>query len=204
MRLLASVMALTFSMSLLAAKPTAKVEPILTQYQIDTSHGSLDFSIKHMMISNTKGAFKKWDGSFMFDKESGKLSDVKVNVDINSIDTKDEKRDGHLKGADFFDTAKFPSMAFVSNSVSMKAKKPSKIVGDLTIHGVTKPVTLNVDYLGSTKSMMGTDVVAFKGTTMINRKDFGLTWNKALELGGVAIGEEVSISFDFEAGPTNK
>jgi polyisoprenoid-binding protein YceI len=178
--------------------------PELTQYQIDLSHSSLDFSIKHMMISNIKGAFRKWDGQFLFDPKSKKLDAVRINIEIQSIDTKEEKRDEHLKSKDFFDSPNYPLMTFTSSKVVYKNNLPHKIIGELSLHGVKKTVTLKVTYLGSTTSLTGAQMVAFKGEALINRKEFGISWNKVLELGGVAVGERVQISFDLEANPTHK
>lgn len=182
----------------------AKAEPVLSPYQVDGSHATLDFSIKHMMISNVKGTFKKWNGEFMFDKTSGVLDNVKISVDANSINTNDEKRDEHLKNEDFFNVKKFPTLDFASKKVVFKGKKPAKMLGDLTIAGVTKPVTIDIEFMGSIMSLYGSEIVAFKGKTKINRKDFGMSWNKALDKGGLAIGEDVEIAFDFEANPVNK
>jgi polyisoprenoid-binding protein YceI len=179
-------------------------EAELTQYQIDSSHSSLDFSIKHMMIANIRGTFRKWDGQFLFDPKTKKLSDIKINIEIQSIDTLEEKRDEHLKSKDFFDSSNFPLMTFISNKVEYKNKLPHKIIGELSLHGVKKIITLKVNYLGSTTSLTGAQMAAFKGQTQINRKDFGITWNKLLESGGIAVGEMVQINFDLEANPTNK
>jgi polyisoprenoid-binding protein YceI len=189
---------------LLSVSVFAKAAPELNPYQVETSHASLDFAIKHMMISNVKGSFKKWNGEFMFDKATGTLDNVKINVETASIFTNDEKRDEHLKNEDFFNVSKFPSMSFVSKKVVMKGKKPSKLEGELTLVGVTKPVVVDIEFLGSTTSFQGTEILAFKGKTKINRKDFGMTWNKALDKGGFAIGETVDVAFEFESVPVNK
>lgn len=191
--------ALLFSLNLLAK--TAPIVPV--PYKLDTAHASLTFGIKHMMLSTVKGSFAKWDGDFYFDKSTGTLENAKFYVEANSVSTNDVKRDEHLRGPDFFNVEKFPKIEFVSKKVEMKNKKPVKMIGDLTMLGVTKPATIKIEYLGSMQGFTG-EFVVFKGSTKINRKDFGMTFNKALDKGGLAVGEEVEIAFDFEAIPTNK
>lgn len=191
---------LLFSVNLVAA--TTPVVPL--PYKLDTAHASLTFGIKHMMLSTVKGSFAKWDGDFLFDKATGTLENAKFAIEANSVNTNDPKRDEHLRGPDFFNVEKFPKIEFVSKKVEMKNKKPVKMIGDLTMLGVTKPATVKVDYLGSMMGFGGSEFVVFKGSTKINRKDFGMTFNKALDKGGLAVGEEVEIAFDFEAVPTNK
>ena len=183
----------------------AKITPVsLLPYKLDTQHASINFGIKHMMLSTVKGTFTKWDGDFMFDKSSGGLENIKFTIDPASVNTNDPKRDEHLRGADFFYVEKFPKIEFVSKKVTIKNKKPVSMIGDLMMLGITKPVTVKIDYLGSTTSLYGTEIVVFKGSAKITRKDFGMSWNKTLDKGGFAVGEEVEITFDFEALPTNK
>lgn len=184
------------------AKP-APAQPL--PYKLDTAHASLTFGIKHMMLSTVKGSFAKWDGDFYFDKATGNIENVKFAIESTSVNTNDAKRDEHLRGADFFNVEKFPKIEFVGKKVEIKNKKPVALNGDLTMLGVTKPVKWKVDYLGAmTNPFSGQEFVVFKGTTKINRKDFGMTFNKALDKGGLALGEDVEIAFDFEAIPTNK
>lgn len=198
-------MKLFFFLFLFSLNLFAKITPVTPlPYKLDTQHASLTFGIKHMMLSTVKGSFAKWDGDFYFDKASGKLENIKFAVEANSINTSDVKRDEHLRGADFFNVEKFPKIEFVSTKVEMKNKKPVKMTGNLTMLGVTKPITWKVHYLGSMMGFSGAEFVVFNASTKVNRKDFGMIYNKALDKGGLALGEEVDIALDFEAIPTNK
>jgi polyisoprenoid-binding protein YceI len=169
-----------------------------SSWDLDASHSDVGFSIRHMMVSNTKGRFTKVTGGLSLDDADVTKSTVTVDIDIASIDTGDAKRDEHLKSEDFFDAKKFPSMKFKSTKVE-KAGDKLKVTGDLTIKNVTKPVVLDVE-LATTevKDPWGGIRKGASAKTKINRKDFGLTWNKALEAGGIAVGEEVTISLDLE------
>ncbi len=168
-------------------------------YKLDEAHTQVGFKIKHLVIATVSGRFNKFSGSFNFDDKAGKLSDVKVTIDTASIDTNEPDRDKHLKGPDFFNVTKFPKMEFASKSVTYKDNKPTEVKGDLTINGVKKPVTLAVDYAGMTKDPWGNQRVAFEANTKINRKDFGLKWNKNLDAGGVMISDDVNIIIEAEA-----
>ena len=168
-------------------------------FVLDTAHTTVGFSVKHLMLTTVNGRFNKFDGSFDFDTKSGKLSDVKVSIDPKSIDTNQSKRDEHLKGADFFDVDKFQEIQFKSTKVDYKKNKPTQVMGDLTIRGITKPITLKASYEGSVKDPWGKTKVVFSLSGKINRKDFGLTWNKALESGGVLVGEDIGIQINSEA-----
>ncbi|MFZ5477465.1 MAG: YceI family protein [Myxococcota bacterium] len=169
-------------------------------YEIDPGHTYAGFSIEHMMVTDVHGAFTDVAGTILFDP--AKVSETKADVTIQatSIDTRLQKRDDHLRSPDFFDVAKFPAMTFRSKAVRNPAKGAFQLVGDLTIHGVTKEVVLDVK--GPTpeyKDPWGNTKIGFSATTKINRKDFGLTWNKALEQGGLLVGEEVAITIEVEA-----
>jgi polyisoprenoid-binding protein YceI len=167
-------------------------------WDLDASHSEVGFSVRHMMVSNTKGRFTKITGGLALDDADVTKSTVSVDIDIASIDTGDVKRDEHLKSEDFFDVKKFPSMKFKSTKVE-KAGDKLKITGDLTIKNVTKPVVLDVELMpNEVKDPWGGVRKGSSARTKINRKDFGLTWNKALEAGGLAVGEEVTISLDLE------
>ncbi len=167
------------------------------QYQIDASHSKVGFEISHLVVATVDGKFKSYTGTVDI---ADKFADSKfeANVDINSIDTSSEKRDEHLKGEDFFDVEKFPAMTFKSTSVSGKAES-FKLTGDLTIKGVTKKVTFDGKFLGAVADPYGNLKAAFTAKTKISRKDFGLTWNKAVEAGPV-VGDAVEISLKIEAG----
>lgn len=169
-------------------------------WQIDASHSSVQFSIKHLMVSNVRGVFSKFDGKVTVDGEDPASAKVEATIDVASIDTRDAKRDEHLRAPDFFDVAKFPTMTFKSKQISSAGAGKLKLVGDLTMHGVTKEVSLDVE--GPTAPVKspfdGGQRVGVTASGKINRKDFGLTWNKALDSGGMVIGEEVGIVIELE------
>ena len=175
------------------------VAALASTWAIDTEHSNVGFKVKHLMVSNVKGSFEKFTGTVdLNDKDSAK-SRVEVSIDTASINTNVQKRDEHLRSADFFDVAKFPAMTFVSKKVVKAGKDRLKVTGDLTLHGVTKEVVLDVE--GPTKESKdpwGNIRKGASATTKINRKDFGLTWNAALETGGVVVGDEVAISLEIE------
>jgi polyisoprenoid-binding protein YceI len=171
-------------------------------WNVDASHSKLGFAVTHMMVSETEGKFKVYEGKVTSVKPDADFTDAKVefSVDAASINTDDEKRDGHLKSADFFDVEKFPKITFVSTSMKPgKVKGTYTLVGNLTMHGVTKPVTLTA--IGASKIVKdpyGMERYAFKVTGSLNRKDFGLGWNAALEAGGVAVSEAVRVDVNIE------
>ncbi len=174
-------------------------------YTLDASHMEIGFSIKHLMISNVKGRFDKSTGSFDYDSAKKQIKNIDITIDVASVNTNEPDRDKHLRSPDFFDVAKFPKMTFKSDKVEFDGKK-GKAVGTLTIRDQSKPVTLDFTLNGEAE-MMGTKKVAFTATTKIVRKDFGLTWNKNLDKGGVAVGEEVDVTIDGEGnmvGPAKK
>ena len=167
-------------------------------YQIDSSHSGANFSVKHMMVTNVSGRFSNVKGAVTFDEKNLSKSSIEATVDIETINTNEPKRDAHLKSPDFFDVAKFPQMTFKSTKV-YKAGGVTKADGDLTLHGVTKPVTLTLTELsGEVKHPMGTIVRGAVATTKISRKDYGLTWNKTIEAGGVVVGDEIAITLEIE------
>ena len=167
-------------------------------YQIDSSHSGANFSVKHMMVTNVSGRFSNVKGAVTFDEKNLSKSSIEATVDIETINTNEPKRDAHLKSPDFFDVAKFPQMTFKSTKV-YKAGGVTKADGDLTLHGVTKPVTLTLTELsGEVKHPMGTIVRGAVATTRISRKDYGLTWNKTIEAGGVVVGDEIAITLEIE------
>lgn len=170
---------------------------IAADYEIDSDHSTVGFKIKHLAISNVLGKFAKFSGNFSYDPSSPATSKVDATIELDSINTDQTKRDDHLRSADFFDTKKFPLMKFVSREVSGNATE-LKVLGDLTIKDVTKPVTLIVQYEGQAKDPWGNDKVAFSATAKINRKDFGLTYNKLLETGALVVGDDVNIMLEVE------
>jgi polyisoprenoid-binding protein YceI len=165
---------------------------------IDPSHSSIQFSVRHLAIGKTKGVFETFTGTVDFNEEDPAASTVSVQVDVASINTKDEKRDGHLKSPDFFDVANFPSLNFVSKKVEVVDETHGKIIGDLTIRGVTNEVVLETEYNGQSKAPWGTTSAGFSAETKISRQDWGLTWNAPLETGGVLVGDAVTISIELE------
>ena len=170
-----------------------------TTWNLDSPHSVAEFKVKHMMISNVKGHFSKISGKLTLDEANLANSRVEATIDAASIETRDPQRDAHLKSPDFFDVEKFSTLSFKSTRVSRIGEGELAVEGDLTIHGVTRKVTFNVE--GPTpaaKDPWGNTRVALSAITKINRKDFGLTWNTALETGGILVGEEVTITLDVQ------
>jgi polyisoprenoid-binding protein YceI len=168
-------------------------------WNIDPSHSAIAFSVRHMVVSKTRGRFTKWSGQLRFDAQNPASSSVEVTIDPRSLDTADAQRDAHLRSADFFDVEKHPSASFRSTRVEVTAEDRYSVTGDLTIHGVSKPVVLEVTYEGSGKDPWGGERAGFLATTSIVRKDFGLEWNKPLETGGLLVGEKVELTLEIEA-----
>jgi polyisoprenoid-binding protein YceI len=167
------------------------------EYSVDPAHTSVGFAVKHM-FSKTTGEFKDKEGTFTFDPQKLGAAKVRFSAKADSIYTNNEKRDGHLKSPDFFDTAKYKELVFVGKKLTAAGDNKYKLEGDLTMHGVTKPVTFDVEYLGEGKSPFGDVRAGFTAITKVNRKDFGLTWNKALDNGGLLIGEDVEVKLEIE------
>jgi polyisoprenoid-binding protein YceI len=170
----------------------------MTTYTIDHAHSDVGFSIRHMVFAKVRGHFKEWTAQLAFDAGDPAKSSVEATIDVGSIDTRQEKRDGHLKSPDFFDAAKFPKMTFKSKKVEAAGSKRYKVTGDLTIRDVTRSVALDVEELGAGKDPWGNERIAFSAKTSIERSDYGLKWNQALETGGVLVGEKVEIEIDVE------
>jgi polyisoprenoid-binding protein YceI len=168
-------------------------------YEIDPAHSSAQFTVKHMMISNVHGQFSKVAGTLEFNDSNPAMASVKATIDASTVNTQEPKRDEHLKSPDFLDVAKFPNITFQSTSFRKVENGKYKVAGDLTIHGVTKRVVLDVDGpTAEVKDPWGNARVGINGTTKISRSDYGLTWNKALEAGGVLVGDEVTITLEVE------
>jgi len=174
--------------------------PALSQaatWEIDPAHSSIGFAVKHMMVSTVRGEFGKFSGTVNLEPDLTRSS-VEVTIDVASVDTRDAKRDGHLQSPDFFDAARFPTATFKSTSVE-KTATGLKVVGKLTMKGVTKAVTLEVKGPSEeARSPFGSTVRGASATAVINRKDFGVSWNKTLDTGGMLVGEEVVLSLDVE------
>lgn len=165
---------------------------------IDPSHTRAEFAVKHLMISTVRGQFTDINGTVDFNENDPTKSKVDVKIGAASLLTRDEKRDAHLKSPDFFEVEKYPYLIFKSKRVTKIDPLHGKLVGDLTIRDVTKEVTLDVDYAGQAKTPWGTTSAGFTATTTINRKDWGLNWNVALETGGVLVGDDVKINLEVE------
>ncbi len=163
-------------------------------YKIDASHTTLGFSAKHMMISNVSGQFNKFEGQISYDPKDLANSKIDVTIDTGSIDTRNEKRDEHLRSADFFDAAKFPTITFVSKKIT-----PTEIVGDLTMRGVTKEVTIPATIAGPVKTPMGM-AIGITGSFTLNRQDYGISFNKVLDQGGLAVSNDIVVNISAEAG----
>jgi polyisoprenoid-binding protein YceI len=167
------------------------------KWNFDATHSSVDFVVRHMAVSKVRGRFTKWSGSVEFDPANLADASLSVSIDVDSIDTHEAQRDGHLKSPDFFDAANHPKITFEGKKVEASGSD-LKITGDLTIRGTTKSVTLEGEYLGTGKDPWGGTRAGFSAKTSIEREDFGLTWNAALETGGVLVGKKVEIEIDVE------
>ena len=168
-------------------------------WNFDLTHSSVNFHVRHLMVSKVHGRFSLWSGSLELDEADLTKSRVEVSIDATSIDTKEEKRDAHLRSPDFFDVEKYPALTFKSTAVEKRSDDELVVTGDLTIHGVTKPVKLAVELGGFVKDPWGGTRTGFSAKTSINRKDFGLHWNAALEAGGVVVGDKIEIGLEIEA-----
>ena len=171
----------------------------VSTWNLDAAHSVAEFKVKHMMISNVKGQFTKLTGALKFDDQDITKSSVEASIDAASIHTGDAQRDAHLKSADFFDVEKFPTLNFKSTTIARKSDDELAVTGDLTIHGVTRKVVFTVE--GPTpaaKDPWGSTRLGLSASTKINRKDYGLSWNAALETGGILVGEEVTITLEVQ------
>jgi polyisoprenoid-binding protein YceI len=181
---------------LLSQLALAETKIVEGTYKVDTAHSKIGFEVPHLVVSTVEGKFTDFEGILVVDPKLEK-SKVDINIKAGSIDTANGDRDKHLKSPDFFDTAKFDKLTFKSKKVTGTPEN-LKVEGDLTIHGVTKPVTLEGKYTGAVKDPWGNERIAFKASTKVNRKDFGLTWSKAVEAGPV-VGDEIAIDVKVEA-----
>ncbi len=169
-----------------------------TEYQIDQGHSSVNFKVRHL-VSKTAGKFDKFSGTINHEPGKPETWKVEAHIDATSINTNEPKRDKHLRSADFFDTDKNKELVFKSTGVKEVTDKTAKLEGNLTIHGVTKPVVLDMEMGGEGTDPWGNHSIGFTASTKLNRKDFGLTWNKALEAGGFLVGDDVEVVLEIEA-----
>ncbi len=167
-------------------------------WNIDTAHSQITFTVRHMVFAKVRGKFAKWSGTLQLDPQDLGKSQVAVTIDAASIDTSDGQRDGHLKSPDFFDVAQFPELSFKSRRVETRGAVKARIIGDLTLHGVTKEVVLDAEVSGRGKDPWGNERIGFSATTAVDRTDFGLKWNQALEAGGVLVGTKVDIDLELQ------
>jgi len=181
----------------------ASLPALAETWNVDPAHSTVGFSVRHMMVSNVKGSFGKFTASVDGNPADPASAKISAKIEIASVDTRDAKRDDHLRSADFFDAAKFPTMTFTSTKVERVSATTAKVTGDLTIHGVTKPVVLDVVYTEPVKTPWGTNVVGATATGKVNRKDFGVNWSKSLDGGGVVVGDDVTIQLELELGSKN-
>lgn len=185
-----SATVLTFLLPALAA-----AEP--TVYKVDPDHSGVGFSIRHF-VSNVPGRFNDFEGTIRYDPQNPSASSIELSVRATSIDTGNNDRDEHLRSPDFFDAQKFPTLTFASTGVTAKDAHTLEVTGDLTLHGVTRRVTIPVQVLGTAKTPNG-EKAGFEALFTLNRKDFGVTWNRVLDAGGTVLGEDVKITIDIEA-----
>ena len=175
-------------------KTTAKNE----KWSFDIVHSSINFTVRHMVVSKVRGRFTKWDGTLTMDERDPSGGSVEVVIDAASVDTGVDQRDTHLRSADFFDVEHFPTLTFRSTRVEKAGAGALKVAGELTMHGVTRPVVLDVEYAGSAKDPWGGVRAGFSARASLDRKDFGLLYNQLLETGGVLVGEKVEIAIEAE------
>lgn len=172
----------------------------MKKWNIDASHSSIGFQVKHMMVSKVRGNFADFGAEVEANETDLTGSNIAFNIKVASINTGSEDRDNHLRSGDFFDIETYPEIKFVANDITKKGDE-YEIAGSLTIKDVTKPVVFEAEYEGNGKNPWGQEVVGFTAETKINRKEFGLTWNQALETGGVLVGEDIKITIDLQANP---
>jgi len=168
-------------------------------WELDSAHSYIEFSAKHMMVTTVKGRFDSFHGVFDLDEEHPERSNIDVTIDVVSLNTGAAQRDGHLRSADFFDAENYPTARFVSKRVEKLGDEHFRVVGDLTIRGVTHEVPLDVTFDGFFTDMQGKRRAAFEATTAFNRKDFGLNWNVALEAGGVLVSDTIKVQIELQA-----
>ncbi|MFE4691955.1 YceI family protein [Streptomyces sp. NPDC056749] len=182
---------------------TLAVDPALAAltgtYTIDPAHSSISFTVRHAMVTNVRGSFGEHEGTLVLDGAAPSNSSASIDVKLASVDTGIADRDGHLVSGDFFDTEKFPLMSFRSTQAEQLGGDTYRVTGDLTIKDVTRPLSIDLEFNGSATDVYGNERVGFEGSTDILRSDWGLTWNAALETGGVMVSDKVKLNFDISA-----
>src|SRR4051794_19200151 len=178
---------------------TSKYAELTGDYTIDTAHSRIGFVARHAMVTKVRGSFDEFEGTLRIDGENPATSRARVTVQAKSIDTRNGQRDAHLRSNDFLDMNSYPEITFVSTGVEPLSDDKFRVIGDLTVRGVTRPVTLDVEYTGTATDPFGNVRVGFEGSGQINRKDFGVNWNALLEGGGVMVSDKVTLEFEVSA-----
>jgi len=179
---------------------SATTFPQLTgEYSLDPAHTRIGFVARHAMVTKVRGAFNEFSGTIQVDGDAPEKSSVRLTIQATSIDTRNADRDGHLRSNDFLAMDEFPEITFVSTAVARTGDTSFDVTGDLTVRGTTRSVTVPFEFEGSAKDPFGNERIGFEGSTSISRKDFGITWNAALETGGVLIGDKVTLEFEVSA-----
>lgn len=168
-------------------------------YVIDPTHSSIGFVARHAMVTKVRGSFNEFEGSGHFDADNPAASSLQLTIQASSIDTRNADRDAHLKSNDFFDMETYPTISFVSTAVESVGDATYRVTGDLTIKGVTKPVTVDFEYTGTAVDPYNNTRIGLEGKTVVNRKDWGVSWNAALEAGGVLVSEKITLEFEVSA-----
>ena len=171
----------------------------MATWKFDPAHTSASFSARHMMVTTVRGTFAPPTGKLEFDAEHPENAHIEAVIDATTLTSGVDQRDAHLKSADFLEVDKFPTITFKSTKVEVTGENEGKVTGDLTVHGVTRPITLNVEYLGTVNSPFGDKRAGFSAITKINREDWGLTWNVAMEAGGMLVGKDIKLELELEA-----
>lgn len=177
----------------------SRVQDLSGTYALDPSHSRIGFVARHAMIAKVRGAFNEVSGTASIDGANPSASSLEVTIQAGSVDTRDANRDGHLASPDFFDVATYPTITFVGTGFEVTGDDTVEVTGDLTIKGVTKPVTIPFEFGGAATDPFGHDRIGFEGQVVVNRKDWGLTWNAALETGGVLVSDKVTLEFEVSA-----
>ena len=183
----------------MTASTTAERTTVTGQYTLDPGHSHIGFTARHAMVTKVRGSFTEYQGTGYLDAEEPTNSSLELVIKAASIDTGNVDRDNHLRGNDFFDMENHPNIKFVSTAVEPKGDDKFRVTGDLTIKGVTKPVSVDFDYTGTAVDPFGNNRIGLEGRTTINRKDWGVNWNAALEAGGVLVSEKVALEFEVSA-----
>jgi len=186
----------------MTATTTTDFQTLTGTYALDPAHSRIGFVARHAMVTKVRGAFNDVEGSTTIDGANPENSSVSVTLKVESIDTRNEQRDGHLRTNDFLDIENYPTITFTSTAIKHDGGNDFEVTGDLTIKDVTKSITIPLEFQGAAKDPFGNDRIGFEGSVVVNRKDWGITWNAALETGGVLVSEKVTLEFEISAVKT--